>query len=336
MVFWIVPFASVCITFPALFSVAVVFERCSRSSGATKKNSWIDDLFLPRSLLLGSAILYLIIKIGAELLQDTSLEQCKVWPILSNLSFALAKYFVFLFLYFKQRVLRTQIGEPATRFEKGILACIQLILVLGSLTGALGNQQYIAETCVSTTTSTVRALYGVGALLYAFVCGGLLHLFIQIIKTHMVSSAPEGKPLSGSAANRNERANSVGDGMVLSKEELARVHKVMVLNKQACMLSVAGFVLTVGSGIVLPSIVSTAISSQTIQFLGCCDAVLDCSVMMLCSPQIWNKVKKIVFSSIDIQGSTKAGNTKSVGQNKQNLSEMVATEAVDAATVSNV
>jgi len=306
---WILSITSIFIIFPVLFLCAVIYERYTR--GAGKKDSWIDDLFLPRNTLLVFGIIYLIVKVCVIEYQDASLQQCHTLALASTVLFAIAKYFVFVFLYFKQHVLRRQIGEVSTKFEKSILICIQLILVIGVIVGVMNQFNYTDGVCVAVSSSSVRALYGLGALVYLFVCGGLLYLFIGTIKNHMMVSSTDNQQKAGS--------------MVLSKEEIAKIQKVMLLNKQACIISICAFWITILSSIVLPSVADSSVYTPFNQFMGSLDVLVDCFVMMLCSPQIWMSVKRYIHSSIDLnKGSTKDGGASSDGKKK----EVVATGPV--------
>eukprot|EP00475_Leptophrys_vorax_P025273 TRINITY_DN3537_c0_g1_i1.p1 TRINITY_DN3537_c0_g1~~TRINITY_DN3537_c0_g1_i1.p1 ORF type:complete len:335 (+),score=61.22 TRINITY_DN3537_c0_g1_i1:168-1172(+) len=257
-----------------------------------------DDLFVHRLVLLLLSALSVIFVIITSARQTHSEVECYVWNWLMGVAIGFEKCALFVFLYFKQDVIKRYVQEPRSRCDKFILCLIPLIAIISVVDASSLRYDFgQSERCNAILTSTTTGFLVLAQLLDIIISLSLLRSFLGVIKRHMmfVEQTPRATVTSSEPQVGEEGRNH-------RRKEL---EKTMLLNYRSCIMSVCSFSFAIIWSLTTPMWTDDKNVSLPLIFLVGCGAVfVDCTAMMWCSPQVWKGLWEMV-SKTNSASSTK-------------------------------
>eukprot|EP00475_Leptophrys_vorax_P015737 TRINITY_DN22068_c0_g1_i1.p1 TRINITY_DN22068_c0_g1~~TRINITY_DN22068_c0_g1_i1.p1 ORF type:complete len:345 (+),score=51.68 TRINITY_DN22068_c0_g1_i1:52-1086(+) len=270
----------------------------------TKKIGGFDDLFVHRMMLVLASIWYTICVIIASARGRLSSEECFVWNWFTGMAIGLERCALFVFLFYKQDVIKSYVQEPRSKYDKVILCLIPLVPVLSIIDASTAQhdfQQFVR--CDAVVTPTLTSLLVVGELLDILISLSLLRSFLRVIKRHMsfVGSSEPSPTLRPRSASHDF---VIDEGFQNRRLELQRT---MLLNYRSCIMSVCSFAFSIVWSLTISLWQENSDVRLPLVFLVSCVAVfVDCTAMMICSPQIWRSVWRKFKQKPSAPSSTKS------------------------------
>jgi hypothetical protein len=213
--------------------------------------------------------------------------------LFSNLTFFGSKYALYLFFYFKQRALKMHINEKTSNFEQVMLVLFHLVPIYGLALGIWTYpfmHQTVEQGCLEDLHD--RSLFALAAsavLLDIIISFGLLKSFLDVVRDFARNS------------QKLTKVSSEGGIADASDKRALEIRWVMKLNRRSCVITVLGLLLTTAA-----SLFVGASSRAENSIPASIDLALDCTSMILCSPQIWRSVKHLIDSKFDIDAAEAA------------------------------
>jgi hypothetical protein len=295
----------------AVYITAVVYYRYYAKANLSsvhnpKPPRAADDLFFQRMALLIIGSLYIMFTMIASARVDYSAGECFWWNFFVTSSIAFEKYSLFLFLFYKQDILKKTIQLPRSRYDVFILVLMHFLPILGIVTASTAKTNFTeSQGCKQETTAQMMTTYGIATIIDIIVSLSLLHSFLGVIKKHIKITTHERKPSQGdtlpptnqTSSNENPKnGRKSSSPEIIGESRLEQIHHVMKLNSRSCILSICSFFFTVIWSIALPMGVSDPnIFVPLIGTVGCTDVFIDGTAMLMCSPQVWLCLWRRIF-----------------------------------------